>query len=182
MTFALRLYNSYNHAHVPYQHMWPSLGPWPNSKCSKTVEVGCARQELKSCKREITTDEIQKNCPIFMRLRPGSGGSRRRAAHEFGGGAVRARFRAPRAAAPGPSQGTGIRAPQRTRTRGQSPYGARRGLRLPEQRLGLGHGSRYAKGAAAAPAGGACGAARPSSAREGGAGMSPARAHAHTRT
>ena len=66
MTFALRLYNSYNHAHVPYQHMWPSLGPWPNSKCSKTVEVGCARQELKSCKREITTDEIQKKIARFL--------------------------------------------------------------------------------------------------------------------
>ena len=43
-TFAIlapRLYNSYNHAHVPGQHMWPSPGPGPDSKCSKTVEVRC---------------------------------------------------------------------------------------------------------------------------------------------
>ena len=26
--FALRLYNCYNHAHWPGQHMWPSPGPW----------------------------------------------------------------------------------------------------------------------------------------------------------
>ena len=43
VTFTLRLYNSYNHAHAKGQHMWPSLSrevsPWPYSKCSKTVEV-----------------------------------------------------------------------------------------------------------------------------------------------
>ena len=27
VTFALRLYNCYNHAHSPGQHMWPSPGP-----------------------------------------------------------------------------------------------------------------------------------------------------------
>ena len=39
---ALRLYNVYNHAHVPGPHMWPSPGPGQDSKCSKTVEVGCS--------------------------------------------------------------------------------------------------------------------------------------------
>ena len=40
--------------------MWPSLGPWPDSNCSKTVEVRCSCQELKQCQREIATDEIQE--------------------------------------------------------------------------------------------------------------------------
>ena len=39
VTFALRLYNSYNHVHAPGPQMSPSPGPWPDSKCSKTVEV-----------------------------------------------------------------------------------------------------------------------------------------------
>ena len=43
VTFAPRLYNlnHYNHAHAPGPHMGPtrSPGPWPHSKCSKTVEV-----------------------------------------------------------------------------------------------------------------------------------------------
>ena len=43
VTFAPRLYksdyNHYNHAHAPGLHMWPSPGPWPDSKCSKTAEV-----------------------------------------------------------------------------------------------------------------------------------------------
>ena len=30
VSFALRLYKSYNHAHAPGQHMWPGPGPWPN--------------------------------------------------------------------------------------------------------------------------------------------------------
>ena len=40
--------------------MWQSPGPGPGSKCSKTVEVGCSYSELKSCQREIATDEIQE--------------------------------------------------------------------------------------------------------------------------
>ena len=80
-TFPQKLYNHYNHAHAPGQHnaahTWPSpahcLGPWPDSKCSKTVQVGCSCSELKPCQRvrcscselkpcqrEIATDEIQK--------------------------------------------------------------------------------------------------------------------------
>ena len=27
--------------YAPGRHMWQSQGPWPDSKCSKTVEVGC---------------------------------------------------------------------------------------------------------------------------------------------
>ena len=57
---APRLYNRYNHAHVPGPHMWQSPGPGPGSKCSKTVEVGCSYSELKPCQREIDTDEIQE--------------------------------------------------------------------------------------------------------------------------
>ena len=30
----------YNHSQVQGPHMWPSPGPWPDSQCSKTVEVG----------------------------------------------------------------------------------------------------------------------------------------------
>ena len=64
-TFAIlapRLYNRYNHAHVPGPHMWQSPGPGPGSKCSKTVEVRCSYSELKPCQREIATqaDEIQE--------------------------------------------------------------------------------------------------------------------------
>ena len=40
-TFAQRLCNSYNYTNAPCQHKWPSPGPWPNSKCTKTVEVWC---------------------------------------------------------------------------------------------------------------------------------------------
>ena len=57
---ALRLYNCYNHAHVPGQHMWQSPDPRQGSKCSKTVEVRCSYSELKSCQREIATDKIQE--------------------------------------------------------------------------------------------------------------------------
>ena len=59
---ALRLYNRYDHAHVPGLHMWASAGPRPCSKCSKTVEVVCSYSELKPrpCQREIATDEIQE--------------------------------------------------------------------------------------------------------------------------
>ena len=46
VTFALRLYKSYNHADEPHQQMWLSQGPWPDSKCSKTVKV---RFHVKSC-------------------------------------------------------------------------------------------------------------------------------------
>ena len=53
-------YNIYNHAHAPSPHMWPSPDPGPDSKCSKTVEVGCSSSELKPCQREIATDEIQE--------------------------------------------------------------------------------------------------------------------------
>ena len=35
VTFTLRLYNSYNHAHAKGPHMWPSLSPWPYSKSLK---------------------------------------------------------------------------------------------------------------------------------------------------
>ena len=41
-------------------HMWPSPGPEPDSKCPKTVEVGCSCYELKPCQREIATNEIQE--------------------------------------------------------------------------------------------------------------------------
>ena len=60
--FAPRLYNRYNHAHVPGPPMWASAGPGPGSKCSKTVEVVCSYSELKPrpCQREIATDEIQE--------------------------------------------------------------------------------------------------------------------------
>ena len=36
---ALRLNDSYNHAHTPGQHKWPSPGQEPDYKCSKKVEV-----------------------------------------------------------------------------------------------------------------------------------------------
>ena len=35
-----------------------SEGPWPNSKCSETVEVRCLYKELKLCQHEIATDEF----------------------------------------------------------------------------------------------------------------------------
>ena len=60
-TFAFlapRLYNCYNHTHVPDPNMCP--GPGPGVKCSKTVEVRCSYSELKPCQREIATDEIQE--------------------------------------------------------------------------------------------------------------------------
>ena len=60
VTFALRLYNSYNHAHEPGLHMWPTPGPGPDSKCSKTVEVGCSCSKLKPCQLKTATDEIQE--------------------------------------------------------------------------------------------------------------------------
>ena len=41
-TFASWLYNSYNCTNKPGQHMRQSQGPGPDSKCSKTVEVGCS--------------------------------------------------------------------------------------------------------------------------------------------
>ena len=50
----------YYHSHLPGPHMWPSPGPWPNSQCFKTVEVGCSCEELKPYQREIATDEIQE--------------------------------------------------------------------------------------------------------------------------
>ena len=61
---ARRLYNRYNHAHVAGQHMQPTQGPGPDSKCSKfreskTVEVGFSCKELKPCQRKIATDEIK---------------------------------------------------------------------------------------------------------------------------
>ena len=49
-----------HHAHAPGQHMWPSLGPWSDSKCSQTVEVGCSYSELKPCQCEIAAEEIQE--------------------------------------------------------------------------------------------------------------------------
>ena len=52
------LYNSYDHAHTPGQHMWPNPGPWPNSKCSKTVEVGCSCSELKSARVSTLTGSL----------------------------------------------------------------------------------------------------------------------------
>ena len=48
------------HAYVPGQHIWPSPCPWPDSKCSKTVEVESTFQELKPYQQEIATDEIQE--------------------------------------------------------------------------------------------------------------------------
>ena len=56
VTFALRLFNCYNYAHAPGQYMWPSQGPGPDSKGSKTVEVRCPCQELKLC--QCDTDVI----------------------------------------------------------------------------------------------------------------------------
>ena len=49
-----------DHAQGPGQHMWLSQGPWPDSKCSKTVEVRCSYSKFKPCQSEITTDEIQE--------------------------------------------------------------------------------------------------------------------------
>ena len=40
--FAWRLYNHNNHTHAPDQHIWPSPGPGPDSKCSKIVEIWCS--------------------------------------------------------------------------------------------------------------------------------------------
>ena len=39
--------------------MWSSLSPWPDAKCSKTVEdwSSCSSEELKPCQHEIATDE-----------------------------------------------------------------------------------------------------------------------------
>ena len=56
-TFAIlapRLYNRYNHAHVPGPHMLQSPGSGPGSKCSKTVEVGCSYSELKPCQPPVS--------------------------------------------------------------------------------------------------------------------------------
>ena len=44
--FALRLYNLYNHTHAPGPHVLQSPGSGPDSKCCKTVEVGCSCYEL----------------------------------------------------------------------------------------------------------------------------------------
>ena len=35
VTFVPRLYNSYNHAHVPDPLMWPSQGPGPTPSAPK---------------------------------------------------------------------------------------------------------------------------------------------------
>ena len=59
-TFAARLFNSYNPAHVPGLHIWQSPGPRPDSKCSRIVEVRCSCQQLKPCQSQIATDEIQE--------------------------------------------------------------------------------------------------------------------------
>ena len=58
VTFALRLYNRYNHAHAQGLPMWQGPGPWADwdSKCSKTVEVECSCQGFKLCQREIVTE------------------------------------------------------------------------------------------------------------------------------
>ena len=63
VAFALRFYNSYNHAHAPGPHIWPSLGPWLDSKCSKTVEVGCSCSKLKPCqgRSPMTKSKKKKN-------------------------------------------------------------------------------------------------------------------------
>ena len=45
-------------ASAPGQHMWPNPGPWPNSKCSKTVEVGCSCSELKSARVSTLTGSL----------------------------------------------------------------------------------------------------------------------------
>ena len=39
MTFALRLYNCYNHAHAPGQHMWPRPGRLPTPHASRIVRL-----------------------------------------------------------------------------------------------------------------------------------------------
>ena len=45
-------------SHAPGQQ--PSPGSWPDSKCSKTVEVGCSCQKVKPCQRKVATEEIEK--------------------------------------------------------------------------------------------------------------------------
>ena len=81
VTFALRIYNSYNHAHAPGSSpsLWPSPGPWPDSKCSKTVEVRYWCYELKHCqrrspltksKREKMIEWLVENCGIQVRIWP----------------------------------------------------------------------------------------------------------------
>ena len=61
VTCAPRLCDSYNHAHAPCPHMWPSPRSGPDSKCFKTVAVGCSCQESIPCQSETATDEIQEN-------------------------------------------------------------------------------------------------------------------------
>ena len=50
-------------AHVRDQHMWLSLGTWPDSKSSKTVEVGCSCWDLKPCQRTNTRALILLHSP-----------------------------------------------------------------------------------------------------------------------
>ena len=60
-TFAFlapRLYNCYNHAHVPDPNMCP--GPGPGVKCSKTVEVRCSYSKFKPCQQSPLTKSKKK--------------------------------------------------------------------------------------------------------------------------
>ena len=60
VTFAQRLCNSYNQANVPGQHMWPSPGPRPNSKCSKTVEIWCSCSKLNPIRARLPLRKSKK--------------------------------------------------------------------------------------------------------------------------
>ena len=48
---ALRLYTSYNHCPCARPAHEAESGPWPNSKCSNSVEVECSFLRLKLCQR-----------------------------------------------------------------------------------------------------------------------------------
>ena len=59
VTFALRLYISYNHAHEQFCTYGRVSSPGQTPKCSKTAEVVCSSWKLKPCQLEIDTDKIQ---------------------------------------------------------------------------------------------------------------------------
>ena len=61
MYFALRLYNSYYHAHASGQHMWPSRAPRPHSNFQVLEKSGNRNlHNAKPCKCDIANDKIQE--------------------------------------------------------------------------------------------------------------------------
>ena len=56
--------------HNPGLHILASLGAWPDSECSKTVEVGCSCSDLKLYQRKIAAgesgEEEEQNTIVFF--------------------------------------------------------------------------------------------------------------------